>query len=280
MKHPPLSDAFHPLANAWGMLDEAALADLADDIRVNGLREPVVLFEGKVLDGRNRWAAAKMVGVPVRTVDFVGDPVAFVRSMNEQRRHLTVRQRQAALRKLEAIANECNGGDPREMPDAKAAKAWRSPTNVPGHRPFAASAAIAKEAGGSDKTAQRLDQEAIAMLDSGDATTAAEAYEKVATPPSQRQRTRRRPQSKRQGKLTDSGNPAKEAEKLYGRLETILQRCGTDYHGRMLTRNADLISKRIAREIWVESIRDDVKQAALSLMDLLAAIDQAYEASE
>jgi hypothetical protein len=34
-------------------MDAASLRELADDIRANGLREPITLLDGKVLDGRN-----------------------------------------------------------------------------------------------------------------------------------------------------------------------------------------------------------------------------------
>ena len=39
------------------MMDAASLWELADDIRANGLREPITLLDGKVLDGRNRHEA-------------------------------------------------------------------------------------------------------------------------------------------------------------------------------------------------------------------------------
>jgi hypothetical protein len=39
------------------MMDAASLRELADDIRANGLRKPITLLDGKVLDGRNRHEA-------------------------------------------------------------------------------------------------------------------------------------------------------------------------------------------------------------------------------
>jgi len=43
---------FHELAGVFPLLPEAELASLTEDIRQHGLREPIVLYQGKVLDGR------------------------------------------------------------------------------------------------------------------------------------------------------------------------------------------------------------------------------------
>jgi cell pole-organizing protein PopZ len=79
----------HPIADVWPMMDEAKLHELADDIRKNGQLVPVWLYEGKILDGRNRWAACKIVGVEPKTKEYTGDePTAFAVAMNDRRRHM------------------------------------------------------------------------------------------------------------------------------------------------------------------------------------------------
>lgn len=83
----------HPAAAAFPMMGEALLAELTEDIRTNGLRVPVVLCDGKVLDGRNRVLACEQAGVQVRTEAFDGDPWAYVWSLNGQRRDLVAEQR-------------------------------------------------------------------------------------------------------------------------------------------------------------------------------------------
>jgi hypothetical protein len=45
---------FHRLADLFPMMDEAALAELAADIKANGQREPIKLWDGAIIDGRNR----------------------------------------------------------------------------------------------------------------------------------------------------------------------------------------------------------------------------------
>lgn len=79
----------HPIADVWPMMDEAKIQELADDIRKNGQLVPVWLYEGKILDGRNRWAACRMAGVEPKTKEYTGDePTAFAVSLNDRRRHM------------------------------------------------------------------------------------------------------------------------------------------------------------------------------------------------
>jgi hypothetical protein len=69
------------------------------DIKDNGLKDPITILNGQILDGRNRYMACGIAGVEPRYVDFAGDdPIAFVVSANIHRRHLTPIQ-------LAALAN-------------------------------------------------------------------------------------------------------------------------------------------------------------------------------
>jgi hypothetical protein len=80
---------FHEIANVWPLMTDDALTELANDIRANGLMNPIWLYEGKVLDGRNRWTACIMAGVKPTTKEYTGDnPTAFAVSMNDKRRHM------------------------------------------------------------------------------------------------------------------------------------------------------------------------------------------------
>lgn len=84
----------HPYADRFPMLGAEELDRLAADIAENGLRNPIVLdSDGRILDGRNRWAACEIAGVKPETVLFDGDDeAAFVLSVNVARRHLTTGQ--------------------------------------------------------------------------------------------------------------------------------------------------------------------------------------------
>jgi ParB-like chromosome segregation protein Spo0J len=85
----------HPAANLLPMLGEAELAQLAADIAEHGQRHPIVIFEGQVLDGRNRLLACERAGVEPRVEikSACDSPIVFVLSVNVQRRHLTTSQR-------------------------------------------------------------------------------------------------------------------------------------------------------------------------------------------
>jgi N6-adenosine-specific RNA methylase IME4 len=86
--------AFHPLANLFPLMEGAEFAALVDDIRVNGLHEPIVVHDGQVLDGRNRYRACEELGIDsAMRVHDGSDPLAFVISANLQRRHLNESQR-------------------------------------------------------------------------------------------------------------------------------------------------------------------------------------------
>jgi ParB-like chromosome segregation protein Spo0J len=89
---PPAGPAPHPICLLIPSADEDELQDLSNDIRAHGLIDPVVLFEGMILDGRSRAAACQRAGVAPRYVQFGGsreDALILVISHNLKRRHLT-----------------------------------------------------------------------------------------------------------------------------------------------------------------------------------------------
>jgi hypothetical protein len=59
---------FHPIAEIFPMLDDESVGfkALVEDIKANGLKEPVWRYEGKVIDGRNRVRACKAAGVEIK----------------------------------------------------------------------------------------------------------------------------------------------------------------------------------------------------------------------
>src|SRR5262245_65022664 len=83
---------FHEAANIFP-LDEEHLDELAADIRKQGHQVPIELQDGKILDGRRRYLACKKAKIEGRFISVsVTDPVAYVVSLNIQRRHLTPSQ--------------------------------------------------------------------------------------------------------------------------------------------------------------------------------------------
>ena len=89
----------HPIATVFPLLDEGGVESLSQSIKNQGLLEPILLYEGKILDGRNRYRACMAAGVEVRTADFEGtatEAIEHVWAVNRERRHLTPSQAAAA----------------------------------------------------------------------------------------------------------------------------------------------------------------------------------------
>ena len=94
----------HPIAAIFPLLEGVALAEMATSIRANGLRVPIRLYEGKILDGRNRYRACVAAGVTPTTSSFKGDAaeaIALVWDSNRIRRHLNPSQAAVADAKRE-----------------------------------------------------------------------------------------------------------------------------------------------------------------------------------
>ena len=87
----------HPFANIFPLLDGEPFEQLVEDIEAQGLREPILLYDGKILDGRNRYFACAQLGIEPRFEDSSAscDEEAFRESIsrNLHRRHLTASQR-------------------------------------------------------------------------------------------------------------------------------------------------------------------------------------------
>lgn len=91
----------HPAANIFPMMDEPDFQELVEDIKQQGLVESIVLYEDKILDGRNRHKACKLAGVTPKFTHYHGnDPTGFAISLNLKRRHLTEGQRASIAAKL------------------------------------------------------------------------------------------------------------------------------------------------------------------------------------
>jgi hypothetical protein len=113
---------FHDFAKWFPQLKRDEIEALSEDITENGLQEPIVLYEGEILDGRNRYTACELARIYAeragrqieckaepRFVEYVGtDPLGFVMSMNAHRRHLDYSTRVAIAAQL---ANAKRGGD-------------------------------------------------------------------------------------------------------------------------------------------------------------------------
>jgi ParB-like chromosome segregation protein Spo0J len=76
----------HPVADLFPMMTDEKLADLAADIKANGLHCPIVVDkEGVLIDGRNRAKACEIVGIEPTVTVFEGDdPRGFIRGRHSR----------------------------------------------------------------------------------------------------------------------------------------------------------------------------------------------------
>jgi len=115
----------HPAAEIFPVMDEAAFAALVADIAAHGQREPILLLDGQVIDGRHRLRACERLGREplVREVGAdAGDPFSLVVSLNLHRRHLNESQRaMVAARLAQRLPGNSSGSNQHE----------RKPANLP-----------------------------------------------------------------------------------------------------------------------------------------------------
>jgi ParB-like chromosome segregation protein Spo0J len=114
---------FHPLADMFPLLEGKDFDDLVEDIKKNGLREKIDLYQGKIADGRNRYRALLRLGVDPSVepdkyfrkaiyTHTIGGEIApheqtnddrvraYIISRNIHRRHLTAEQKRDLIAKL------------------------------------------------------------------------------------------------------------------------------------------------------------------------------------
>lgn len=87
---------FHEAANIFPLMSDEESNALYDDINANGQKYAIELYEGQILDGRNRYIQCLKLGIECDTTDvtdLVDDPVAHVLSVNLHRRHLSASQK-------------------------------------------------------------------------------------------------------------------------------------------------------------------------------------------
>lgn len=91
-------------------MSEGEFAKLKEDIRVNGLRSPIVFWRGQLIDGRHRIQACEELGIMwdnfAEEADADQDPVKVALSLNLHRRHLNPSQLAMVADKVRGIYDE------------------------------------------------------------------------------------------------------------------------------------------------------------------------------
>jgi hypothetical protein len=98
----PKSLTPHPVAMLFPNMNDADFAALVEDIRQNGVRVPILVRRGKIIDGRHRYRACQTLGLPCPVTQWNGrDPWLEAQSRNLVRRQLA-KDQVYAIRKLAA----------------------------------------------------------------------------------------------------------------------------------------------------------------------------------
>lgn len=108
----------HRFGRILPWMTKPELNSLADSIRRHGLRHPITLYQGRILDGKCRYRACLLAGVAPSFVEFQGDDLAalaYVESLNLMRANYSPDQRAVAWVKAERMAAElgCEWGQER-----------------------------------------------------------------------------------------------------------------------------------------------------------------------
>lgn len=103
----------HPLCTLFPRMSGQEFQSLVDDIKANGQREPIMLHEGMILDGGNRYRACLEAGIEPLFMEFGGtNIVSYVLSANLHRRHMTPGQQAAIVASAQDWASaHGRGGD-------------------------------------------------------------------------------------------------------------------------------------------------------------------------
>lgn len=86
---------FHPAAELFPPMEGEDFDKFLEDIKKYGLRDPIITYQNKVLDGRNRYRACKQLDIEPKCEEWdgQGSVVSFIVSKNLTRRHLDESQR-------------------------------------------------------------------------------------------------------------------------------------------------------------------------------------------
>jgi ParB-like chromosome segregation protein Spo0J len=101
----------HPIARIFPEMRAAEFEGHVADIKANGQRDPIMLYEGMILDGVHRYRGCLRLGLSPKVKEFTGnarEALAYAVSKNLMRRHLSEAQRAIVAAK---IASFTHGGD-------------------------------------------------------------------------------------------------------------------------------------------------------------------------
>ena len=97
----------HKYAELFPAATKEELEGLKADIMQRGLLNPIIIYQGQILDGRSRHRACQETGVKANFADYKGkDPLGDVVAWNLHRRHLSTSQKAALAVELKPLFEE------------------------------------------------------------------------------------------------------------------------------------------------------------------------------
>lgn len=260
-----LPGLWHDYANRFPMLDAAAQDALRADVQEYGVREPVILFGGRILDGRNRYMAARDLGQDFPVADFEGaeaEALSYVLSTNLHRRHLTESQRAAVAAKL---ANMKPGN-----PD------FSNSANLPDSAPALSQAQAADMLNVSERSVRTakavIEQgapELVAAVEKGEVSVSAAASvaelppdEQAAVVAAGPKAVREKAKEVRQGKQAASVEEQGEPEQIDPEVEKVMRKHAGLTREALLRDYAELVvaskAERAALKSEIEALKSQI----------------------
>lgn len=227
----------HPLCTLFPRVEGNEFDALVSDIRANGLREPITVHDGLILDGGNRYRACVAAGVTPTFRPFNGSNiVTFVLSANLHRRHLTPGQQAAIVASAQDWARQAASGSNQHVAAKEGVQAC-TPSAVD------STATRAAQAGVSHRTQKYADKVAIANPELAKDV----AHGKVSLPAAVEQVTGKRPGAK--------PKPAPEPEPEHSEAEE------TAIVMRELAEEVETLRAKVtAREEGADAVIEDLRE--------------------
>jgi hypothetical protein len=124
-----IREEYHPIANAEPMMQESELDSLVRSMQKIGYdsRQPITIFVGLILDGRNRYIASEFIGIEPTTVEFKGtyqEAVEESNRLNNARRHKSPSQKAMTAAYAIHTSNVNEGGDKSPLSIRSASKMY------------------------------------------------------------------------------------------------------------------------------------------------------------
>ncbi len=108
----------HPIARACPAYTIEQFEELKSSLAKDGQREPIVLFDGEILDGAHRLYALELLGIHPKFAFFAGTEIEAVQAVfiaNVLRRHLTTAQRAQAVLDHEKLDKAARTKESRDL---------------------------------------------------------------------------------------------------------------------------------------------------------------------